>query len=103
MDVNAIFSNVKIYKVQDVLDVVVETDFELEISGPVEDGLKIFTDNDPVLKIDGMKIKVEALGSSLIRFMSGTIVIKDIAINAVSATHPAATTLGLTLGEPIQK
>lgn len=104
MDVNAIFINVKVYKVQDLLDVVVGTEFELELTGDdIPDDLKVFTDNDPVLKLDGMKIKVETLGSSLIRFMSGIKVVKDISINAVNATHPLATDLGLTLGEPVQK
>lgn len=103
MEVNAIFNIVKVYKVQDILDIVLGTDLELELTGEVPTDLKIFTDNDPVLNLDGKKIKVETLGSSLIRFMSGAAVVKDIYINAVDATHPNATALNGNLGEPISK
>lgn len=101
MRVNAIFDNVKVYDVQNRLDVVNGESFSLEVLEG--DGLEIFTNNDPILTIDGLKVSAAELGESKIRFMSDTAVVKDIVIVVVDHTAPNASTLGLTLGEPVQK
>lgn len=103
MDVNAVFEDVKIYKVQDRLDVVQGQSFTLEVSGDESESLIVFTNNDPVLKLDGNKVTASELGESRIRYMAGTSVVKDIDIFVVNDTHPNATTLNATLGEPVQK
>lgn len=103
MEVNAIFEDVKIYKVQDRLDVVQGQAFSIEYTGEVPSDLELFTSNDPALSVDGTNITADNEGESKIRFMSGTTVVKDLLIVVVDATHPNATTLGLALGEPVQK
>jgi len=103
MTVNIIFNNVKIYNVGDRLDVVIGQDFQIELlDGP---GLQIFTNKDPVLSLDADDSHANAmsLGESIIRFMEGATVVKDLIINVVNATSPNATTLGGSLGEPQPK
>jgi hypothetical protein len=103
MVVNAIFDDVKIYNVQDRLDVVQGQTFQLEILEELPAEFEIFTNNDPILELNEMGVTASALGVSKIRFMSGSSVIKDLEIWVVDATHPAATTLNGTLGQPIPK
>lgn len=105
MIVNAIFDDVKVYNVGDRLDVVTGQTFKLEIvEGEPAEGFSLFSDNDPVLSIaSGLTISADELGLSKLRFMSGVSVLKDIDIQVVDATHPMATTLGLALGDPVQK
>lgn len=105
MVVNAILEDVKIYNVQDRLDVVIGNDVQFETLETLPTDFAIFSDNDPVLAFDsnGWKVNVMSLGVSRIRFMSGTSVIKDILMYAVAATHPAATTLNGVLGAPVPK
>src|SRR5688572_7564928 len=99
MNINAIFDDVKVYNVQDRLDVVTEQSFQLEILEALPEDFEIFSSNDPVLAIDadGMHVNAMSLGTSKIRFMSGSTVIKDLLIVVVDATHPSATTLNGTL------
>ena len=103
MEINAIFTSVKVYDVQDRLDVVQGQTFQIEILETLPEGFEVFTSNDPVLTLDELMVTASELGTSKIRFMAGDAVVKDLVIYVVDATHPAATTLGLTLGEPIQK
>jgi hypothetical protein len=100
MRLNAIFDNVKIYDVQSQLDVVQGEVFDLEI---LEGTPEVFTNNDQILDLSGTKVTASEIGSSLIRFMDGTAVVKDLTINVVASTGPVATTLGGSLGEPVQK
>lgn len=105
MVINAIFDDVKVYSVQDRLDVVIGQEFLIEISGEVPEGLEVFTNHDPVLVIgmDDRTVVAAELGESKIKFMTGDSVIKTLLIFVVSATHPNATTLNATLGEPVSK
>lgn len=103
MTVNIIFNNVKIYSVGDRLDVVIGQDFQIEkLDG---DSIQIFTNKDPILSLDADDSHASAtsLGESIIRFMEGSTVVKDLVINVVNATSPNATTLGGSLGEPVTK
>lgn len=103
MEVNAVFEDVKIYRVQDRLDVVQGQAFSIEYTGDVPADLELFTSNDPALSVDGANITADNEGESKIRFMSGTAVVKDLLIVVVGATHPNATTLNGSLGSPISK
>lgn len=105
MNINAIFDDVKIYNVQDRLDVVLGQTFQIEILEAVPEDLIVLTSKDPRLEVaeDDRTVKTTKLGESLIRFMSGTSILKDLSISVVDATHPAATTLNGTLGQPIPK
>lgn len=105
MVINAIFDDVKNYNVQDRLDVVIGQSFQLEIVDELPEGFEVFSSNDPVLAIDtnGLHINAMSLGASKIRFMSGNSVVKDLDIYVVNATHPQATTLNGSLGQPIPK
>lgn len=105
MVINAIFDDVKVYDVQNRLDVVIGQEFLIEISGEVPEGLDVFSNHDPVLAIadDNRTVTTSKLGDSLIKFMVGDGVIKTLMIFVVSATHPNATTLNATLGEPVNK
>lgn len=102
MEVNAVFQDVKVYKVQDRLDVVQGQSFVLEYTdGPPED-LEVFTSNDPVLSLNGMNVEASKMGESKLRFMSGTNVVKDIVIHVVDQTSTNAVDIGLT-GEVINQ
>lgn len=105
MIINAIFDDVKIYNVQDRLDVVIGQSFQLEIVDPLPEGFEVFSSNDPALAIDtnGLHINATSLGASKIRFMAVDEVVKDLGIYVVSATHPNATVLNGSLGEAIPK
>lgn len=105
MVINAIFNNVKIYNVQDRLDVVVGNNFIIEILEELPVDFDVFTNKDPVLVMldDNRSVLADKLGQSIIRFMSGTTVIKDLAVHVVSATTPAATTLNGAIGQAIPK
>lgn len=105
MIINAIFDDVKIYNVQDRLDVVIGQSFQLEIVDTLPEGFEVFSSNDPVLAIDtnGLYINAMSLGTSKIRFMAGNTVVKDLEVNVVDATHPNATALNGSLGNPIPK
>lgn len=105
MKVNIIFQAVKIYDVRDRLDVVIGQDFIIELEDTEAGVPEIFTNKDPVLGIDndGAHASALSLGESIIRFMDGATVVKDLLINVVTATHPNATTLGLSLGQPVPK
>ena len=100
MRLNAIFDNVKIYDVQSQLDVVQGQVFELEVLDGTPD---IFTNNDQILDLDGVKVTAAELGTSLIRFMDATSVVKDLTINVVASIGSIASNLGLELGEPQPK
>jgi adenosine deaminase len=100
MRLNAIFDNVKIYDVQSQLDVVQGQVFQLEVLDGTPD---IFTNNDQILDLDGVSVTASELGTSLIRFMDSTSVVKDLTINVVASVGPIATTLGGSLGDPVQK
>lgn len=105
MEVNAIFADVKVYSVQNRLDVVQGQEFTLEYTGETPADIQVFTSNDPVLSVDGdgLHMVATSLGESKLRFMSGTGVVKDILIVVVDATHPNATALNGGLGEPVNK
>jgi len=104
MKVNIIFESVKIYDVGDRLDVVVGQAFGIEVL-EAEPMPEIFTNRDPILEIDndGIHANALALGESIIRFMDGVTVVKDLTIAVVEATSPNATTLGGILGDPVPK
>lgn len=100
---NIIFDNVKVYGVQDQLDVVLDVTFIME---PLEDfpiGFEVFANKDPVLSIadDDRTVTTGKVGKSVIKFMSGDVVHKSILINVVNATHPNATVLNGSLGPPV--
>lgn len=105
MNANLIFNNVKVYNVQDRIDIIVGVDFQIEILETLPPDFDIFTNKDPVLVLsdDGRSVQAAKLGQSLLRFMSGPTVIKDIAVHVVEATTPAATALNLSLGQPLPK
>lgn len=102
---NIVFSNVKIYNVQDELDVVVGTSFIMEPLQDFPEGFEVATTRDHVLSIDKDDRTVTAveLGKSDIKFMTGNTVHKNIRINAVDATHVNATTLNGEIGPPQPK
>lgn len=104
MILNAYFNNVLVYDVQNMLDVVNGEQFALEMDNGA---VTVFTDNDPVLNIThkGEWIDVQAteLGKTTIRIMDGTQILKDLIINIRESITRPATTLGLSLGEPIAK
>lgn len=104
MNVNIIFQNVKIYSVQDLLDVIVGQTFLIEVIDAPE-GMDVFSNHDPVLSIagDNRTVTTSLIGDSLIKFEVGDSVVKKILINVVSGTGPNATTLNGSLGEPVLK
>lgn len=101
---DAYFDNVLIYNVQDALKVVKGTKFALNFS---DTNVDVFANNDKVLAIDhdGEWVDVDALenGTSIIRFMQGSAIIKDLTIEIADAITRPATTLGGSLGEPEPK
>lgn len=105
MNINAIFETVKIYNVQDRLDVVLGQTFLIEILEAVPEDLIVLTSKDPRLEVaeDDRTVKTTKIGQSLIRFMSAASILKDLHIHVVDATHPAATTLNGVLGQPVPK
>lgn len=100
MILNIIFDNVKVYSVQSELDVVQGEVFTLEI---VDGAPMVFTNNDQVLDLDGDKVTAQTIGESIIRFMDGTAVVKDLLIRVVEQVGPMAKTLGTTFGEVSEK
>lgn len=93
MEINVLFSNVKIYSVQNRLDVVQGQTFSLEILEELPPDFDIFTNKDPVLEIDGYQVKAVNLGESKIRFMAGVTILKDLVINVVESINPLAVSL----------
>ena len=102
---NIIFDNVKIYKVQDKLDVVIGQTFFMEVLDDFPPDMEVFHSKDPRVSIadDDRTVTATKLGSSIIKFMTGDVVHKNLEINVVDATHPIATTLNGLLGEPQPK
>ncbi len=104
MEVNAIIDGVvKIYKVQDRLDVVNGKVIQFEFSGEVPEGLEVYTNNDPVLTLDKLKMTASAIGQSKIRIMNNMTIVKDIDIIVVDSVSPNATALNGSLGSPQPK
>lgn len=104
MILNAYFDNVLVFDVQNALHVVQGTKFALEMDNGA---VTVFADSDPILSLThkGEWIDVHAteLGTSTIRIMDGTQILKDLIITVRDAITRPATTLGGTLGEPIPK
>lgn len=102
---NIIFPNVKIYLVQNELDVIVGETFQMETLNDFPEGTIVFHSKDPVVSIteDDKYVTVEKLGTSEIKFMTGDTVHKTLIINAVTATQAIATKLNGSLGEPLPK
>lgn len=102
---NIIFNNVKIYGVQERLDVVLDTTFVIEPVNDFPEGFEVLATKDSVLEIadDDRTVTTKKLGVSNIKFMLGDSVLKNLFIYSVSATHPNATALNGSLGEPIPK
>jgi len=102
---NIIFDNVKIYTVQDKLDVVVDETFFMEVLNDFPPEMVVFHSNDPCIAIAGDRrtVTTKELGSSLIKFMTGDTVHKTLEINVVNATQAIATKLNGTLGSPEPK
>lgn len=100
MELNIIFRNVKIYNVQSQLDVAAGQIFKLEVIGadPIPE---IFTNNDPVLAVEGFVVVARKPGTSLVRFMTATTVVKDLIVNVWD--QEPVTDLGGKLGEPVPK
>lgn len=104
MTLNAIFDNVKIYNVQDRLDVVTGETFELElIEAPTN--VQVFTNQDPVLTLtdNDRTITASKVGESKIRFMVDDLVIKDLVIVVAESVGAQASNLGLNMGTPVPK
>lgn len=103
MKINAIFDKVKVYDVQDRLDVVIGQTFVIEIldSAPLD----IFTNNDPVLEMgdDLRTVKANKLGESKVRFMDEDSVIKDLVVSVVDSVGLQATSLNVAFGSPEDK
>lgn len=104
MTVNAIFDNVKIYSVQDRLDVVLGQTFEIELIDATE-GIEIFTNKDPVLTLsdNDLTVLTSKVGESKLRFMQGDVVVKDLIIVVAESVGAQASSLGLNFGEPETK
>jgi len=102
---NIIHNKIKIYNVQDELDVVVGEIFLMEPLDDFPPEVEVFTNKDPVLSIadDDRTVTVDKVGTSIIKFMTGDTVHKNLKINGVDATHPVATTLNGQLGPPLPK
>lgn len=104
MTVNVIFDTVKVYNVQDRLDVVLGQTFEIELIDATE-GIEIFTNKDPVLTLsdNDLTVTTSQIGESKLRFMQGDVVVKDLIILVVGAVAAEAVNLGLNFGEPETK
>lgn len=104
MTVNAIFDNVKIYNVQDRLDVVLGETFEIELIDSTG-GIEIFTNKDPVLTLtdNDLTVTTSKVGESKLRFMEDAIVVKDLIIVVSEQVGAEASKLGLKLGQPEPK
>lgn len=104
MQVNVIFDNVKIYNVQDRLDVVLGQTFELELIDSTG-GIEIFTNKDPVLTLsdDDLTVTTSKVGESKLRFMHDDAVIKDLVIVVADSVGAEASALGLNFGQPETK
>jgi len=101
MTLNAYFNNVLVYDVQSMLDVVNGEQFALEMDNGA---VTVFADSDPVLSLthNGVWIEVQAtqLGTSTIRIMDGTQILKDLIINVRSEISRPASSLGIEAGQP---
>ena len=101
---NAYFNNVLVYGVGSRLDVILETPFALELDSSAVD---VYANNDKVLQIehDGGWVDVVAkeLGTSTIRIMNGTEVIKDVTIEVKTSIARPATVLNSSFNEPEPK
>lgn len=104
MTVNVVFDNVKIYNVQDQLDVIVGQTFFLEIIDPPE-GIEVFSFRDPVLSLteDGLTVTTSKKGQSLLRFMVGVMTVKDVVVLVADSVGAEASALGLNFGQPETK
>lgn len=104
MTVNVIFDTVKVYNVQDRLDVVLGQTFEIELIDATE-GIEIFTNKDPVLTLtdNDMTVTTSKIGESKLRFMQGDVVVKDLIIVVAESVGPEAVNLGLNFGQPEPK
>jgi hypothetical protein len=102
---NIIFDNVKVYGVQDRLDVVLGVTFVMEPLSDFPEGFEVLSTKDSRLSIadDDRTVTTTKIGVSNIKFMTGDLVHKNLYIHIVDATHPAATALNGSLGEPVQK
>ena len=102
---NIVHKSIKIYAVQNELDVVVGESFFMEFLQDFPAEVEVYTNKDAVLSIaeDDRTVTVEKVGTSTIKFMTNDGVHKSLKINAVDATHPAATDLGGKLLEPVKK
>lgn len=105
MKINAIFDNVKVYDVQDRLDVVTGQTFVIELLEELPPGFDIFTNKDPVLELgDGNRtVRANKVGESKIRFMADTAVIKDLVVSVVDTVSLQATSLNVAFGKPVDK
>lgn len=104
MIVDVIFDNVKIYDIQDRLDVVKGVSFSLEITEELPEDFDVFSNKDSVLNIsDSLAIKAENIGESKLRFMVGDEIVKDLIITVVDKVSPLAVELGSKLGIAIPK
>lgn len=104
MTVNVIFANLKVYNVQDRLDVILGQTFGIELidsTGTIE----IYTNKDPVLTLtdNDLTVTTSKIGESKLRFMEGDIVVKDLVIVVSESVSAQASNLGLNFGEPTSK
>lgn len=104
MVINAYFDNVLVYNVDSKLDVVAGTSFSLEMDA---ENVEVFSNNDKVLTLDHSEKWVEVIasevGSSTVRFMDGTSIVKDLLIRVVESIERPASELGTSFGEPVNK
>jgi len=102
---NIILNNIKIYNVQDRVDVIIGETMVIEPLNDFPEGFEVLATKDSVLEIadDDRTIKTTKVGVSNIKFMTDDMVHKNLFVHVVDATHPAATTLSGTLGEAVPK
>lgn len=102
---NIIHNKIKIYNVQDRLDVVVNETITIEPLNDFPEGFEVLSTKDQVLSIadDDRTITTLKVGVSNLKFMTGDTVHKNLYLYVVDATTPAATTLNGNLGEAVEK
>jgi len=105
MKIDALFSNALVYDVQYRIDVLKDTIFTLFLDDAT--GIEVFSNNDEVLSIgnDGAEIGVKAdtVGTSKIRFMQDSTIVRELQIVVLEQLGPPAASLGVEAGSPEPK
>lgn len=105
MKIDALFVSSLVYDVQYRIDVLKDSIFTLFLDTP--EGIEVYSNNDEVLSIgnDGAEIaiKADALGTSKIRFMQGTTIVRELQIVVLDVLGAPAASLGVEPGQPEPK